>query len=501
MSAKELRKRKRLEAFRVPGAPRSNLLPVDLEGRGRVLIDSVRDAKTTHDNDISPSKRRSGGRRKKKGSNVVVKEEQHPIPSTSQEGTQKPNWLDHEFPWRLRMEEMAGAKKVEDEGRLKLIEEFLERDSDDDEDQEEITTANGESHHEAVARRTGGKMVPLPTKPELIKWGGLRSSHSSERKMFSCDPADARTALLAKRSVRSLSYRLQRKQVDDNEDEIVCICNGTNDGRQLVQCDGCETWYHLQCIGIKSIDELGREEDPWFCHSCRRSSSFEPEELLSSEPTFVPTDEEPRTHRMQDAPFFQPSSPHNSPSWSFERIPRTPTHRNADLEPPGLSSGSSWVNSSRHGPSTPRHTSHGIRVYNHDSSTYNRTFEESPFDPTSTPSRGIKFGVPFFTPRNPVWSARPPGLVQTPSKPSERDISSTRGGLTVLSSGFDGNQRSGGFGLGRFPSFDESPIRRSRLGEEPPLRRYPESPLASRSHPPVPLEESPIVRSKGKERL
>ncbi|KAF8724830.1 hypothetical protein AX14_008578 [Amanita brunnescens Koide BX004] len=497
---KELRKRKRLEAFRGPGVPRSNLLPVELEGRGRVLIDSARDT-STYNNDTT-SKRRGGGRRKKKGSKVAVQEEQNSIPSTVKRGTQKPNWLDHEFPWRLRTEEIAGAKKVENEVRLKLIEEFLDRDSDD-EDQEEITV-NGESHLEetqkALARGTGGKMVLLPTKSEL-KWGGLKSGYSSERKMFPCDPADARTALLAKRSVRSLSYRLQRRQVDDNEEEIVCICNGANDGRQLVQCDGCETWYHLQCIGIKSIDELGREEDPWFCQSCRgRSSSAEPRELLSSEPTFVPTDEELRTYRMQDAPFFQPSPSHNSPSWSFERVPKTPTHRNSYLEPPELSSGS-WVNSSGHGPSTPHHTSHGIRVYSHDSSAYNRSFEESPFDPTSTPSRGIKFGLPFLTPRNAVWSTRPPGLVQTPSKPSERDISSTRGGLTVLSSGFDGSQRSGGYGFGRFPSFDESPIRRSRSGEEPPLRRYPESPLASRSHPPILLEESPIVRSKGKEKL
>lgn len=504
MLEKELRKRKRLEAFRGPGAPRSNLLAVELEGRGRVLIDSTRDT-TTYENDPTPSKKRSGGRRKKKGSNVAVQEEQISIPSTSKRGTQKPNWLDHEFPWRLRTEEMAGAKKVENEVRLKLIEEFLDRDSDEEEDQDEVMI-NGESRLEdtqkTLARGTGGKMVPLPTKSGL-KWGGLKSPNSSERKMSPCDPADARTALLAKRSVRSLSYRLQRKQVldDDNEDEILCICNGANDGRQLVQCDGCETWYHLQCIGINSIDELGREEDPWFCLSCRsRSSSAETGQLLSREPTLVPTDEELRTHRMQDAPFFQPSPSHNSPSWSFERVPKTPIHRNSFLEPPELSSGS-WVNSSGHGPSTPHHTSHDIRVYSHDSSTYNHSFEESPFDPTSTPSRGIKFGLPFLTPRNAVWSTRPPGLVYTPSKPRERDISSTREGLTVLSSGFDSSQRSGGLGFGRFPSFDESPIRRSRSGEEPLLRRYPESPLASRSHPPILLEESPIMRSKGKEKL
>ena len=28
------------------------------------------------------------------------------------------------------------------------------------------------------------------------------------------------------------------------------------------------TWYHLECLGIKDIADLGREEDPWYCHNC-----------------------------------------------------------------------------------------------------------------------------------------------------------------------------------------------------------------------------------------
>ena len=29
------------------------------------------------------------------------------------------------------------------------------------------------------------------------------------------------------------------------------MCHGTDDGRELVQCDACSTWYHLECIGIE----------------------------------------------------------------------------------------------------------------------------------------------------------------------------------------------------------------------------------------------------------
>ncbi|KAF8624896.1 hypothetical protein AX15_005764 [Amanita polypyramis BW_CC] len=508
VSDKEFKKRKRLEAFRGErgfSVQRSNLLAMELQGRGRVLIDPTCETKATPSNNPSPTKKRTGGRRKKKSSGLKMREERNPIPPTSKEIEQRPNWIDHEFPWRLRTEEVAGVKKIEDENRLRLIKKFLDRDSDleDSDSDNGNNNDDNESHpvqfdgiQKEPTRMGRGKMISLPANTD--SWCGSRMSSLDKKTTIPYDPADARTALLAKKSVRALSYRLQRKQHATDDDEVVCICNGADNGRQLVQCDGCEAWYHLYCIGIKSIDELGREEDPWFCHSCKNRSSSEPE-VLSSEPTFVPTDDEPQTHRIYDTPFFQPSSPHNSPSWSFERGPRTPTHRASDLEPPSLSSGSSWIDSSRHGPSTPHNPSQGVRVYGHNSDTYNRPFDESPFDPTSTPSRGIKFGVPFMTPKNNVWSARPPGVIQTPSKPSGHGPSSSHGGLT---SALDNSQRSGGFDFspfGRFPPFGESPIRRSRSGEE--SRRFPDSPLASRSHQALPLEESPVIRVKGKEKL
>jgi len=53
----------------------------------------------------------------------------------------------------------------------------------------------------------------------------------------------------------------------EDEDDI-CICNTRGHGRLLVQCDSCQRWYHLQCIGIRTIAELGRAEDAWFCRSC-----------------------------------------------------------------------------------------------------------------------------------------------------------------------------------------------------------------------------------------
>ncbi|PFH50716.1 hypothetical protein AMATHDRAFT_60527 [Amanita thiersii Skay4041] len=519
-SEEDLRKRRRLDAFRLDmsGARRSSLVPVELEGKGRVLIDPGYERQDTFFLD-SPSKKR-GGRRKKKGKDAPEKEKQPGRPSSQSlvDLLQKPNWPDQVFPWSVRMEEMVSFIKAEEENRLQRIKRFLERESDDEDNDtsspdESCSILNGvdsrlmSALEEASAKRGRGKMVSLSTQVPQPGSGKPRG-----KRMFPTDPADARTALLAKRSVRTLSYRQQRRKrqvMDVGETDVVCICKGKDDGRDLVQCDGCETWYHLQCIGIKDIAELGREEDPWYCHICNTLSGLPSPDLedliLSSEPTFVPTDDTPQSHRIHDTPFFQLYPLHDSPSWTGPRIPRTPTrHETASDSEPGLSSGSSWIHSSHHGPRTPQHSSHGVRVYGRNITPLpdpvNNPFEESPFDPASTPSRGIKFGAPFMTPKTNVWSMRP-GLLQTPSKPSGR--SSNKVGSAFLSATLDGNQ-SGGYGFspfGRLPVFDESPIRRSKSGETPRPQQVFDSPLASRSPALMHSDGSPVMKFKGKDKI
>jgi hypothetical protein len=135
----------------------------------------------------------------------------------------------------------------------------------------------------------------------------------------------------------------------------------------------------------------------------------------SSEPTFVPTDERETPNTSYDPLFYQsfPASP--ATPWSASRPPRTPT-RGGGMEA-AISSGSS-NDPTRVGPSTPHFSSQGVKVYSTPGSFDTFGSDESNFDPTSTPSRGIKFGAPFATPKNTLWSARAQGLFQTPSRPS-----------------------------------------------------------------------------------
>jgi PHD-finger len=473
----------------------------------------------------SPTKKKAGSRRRKKGAELSPKERKALANTGAGEPLNRPNWPDAEFPWRLRTEERADLAKAEEAEKMRWIERFLDRASDDEDNGENTTIRtdhdevlpsaqwgviyDDETERPVPPKKGRGKMVPLIGDP-----AGTRTHLRRRNVFFPSDPADARAALLSKKSVRTLSYRQQkrRKQAEDEEsDEEVCICHGIDDGQELVQCDGCQTWYHLHCIGIRNIAELGREEDPWFCRACEeRNRSLSPEPVVIRQPTLVPTDEGPRLSRSHDPSLFQPSLQDSPMGWNPSRIPKTPTRSDHEYDHQ-LSSGSTWIDSSRHGPSTPYHSSQSVRVYT--SSTpgpfdgYSQ-YDESPFDPTSTPSRGIRFNAPFATPKN-VWSSRPNGLFQTPSRAGGRSSSSKSfGGPGTLSSTLDDNNGgNGGFWvspLGRTAPDDDSPVRRSKPGDGPKMRRIMDSPLASRSTgslPPHLFDESPVMRSKGKDRL
>jgi len=500
---KQLKKLKRLAAFRSDSQTNNKLCPVEVDGKGRVLVDAPTEDRIppSSPEPVSP-KKRAVNKRKRKVNDSATSRKGLSVPGNLDDSIGKPNWPDSEFPWKLRSEERLELEKAEEEERLRWIERFLDRDSDDE---EEIDSTPSEPTTYGVNLETTPPHARLPSfyrpgraehtaRPTVL----LNNSHTGGpvRKVgFPSDPADARAALLSKRSVRALSFRQQRRQreLDDEDEEIVCICHGTDDGRELVQCDACQTWYHLQCIGIRSVAELGREEDPWFCRRCvarSRSPSTEPEDLLSSEPTFVPTDEEPNVRRS-DTPFFQPGIS-DSPNWSVPRMPKTPTRG----YPPSDSS-RSWLDSSRGGPSTPQQAAPPVKIYSSPYDAYQNYVDESPFDPTSTPSRGIRFHAPFATPKSSGWMPRNNNLFQSPSRnvvrgPANKTANSSVHHLIPEDSG--SRITPGSEYPGRRIQYDESPIRRAE--DFALTNRTLNSPKSRAMHLSY-LEESPVMRSLG----
>lgn len=423
----EQRKRRRLDAFHpksIDYAPKK-LRPMNFDGLGRVVI-GLDDHELSAVLRGTPSKRRVSSRRKRKG--VEASKENQ---SSSMDVVQiRPNWPDSEYPWRMRVEETAKMLKAEDDGKERRIARWMDGSTDEEEESDQK----------------------------------LPSEYS--------DPADARIALLAKFGA------LPPRRVQANtskEDSTICICKGKDDGRPSVLCETCTTWYHLSCIGIANPKELGEDEDPWYCSRCMRKQSV-PDlmeaSLLSKEPVLVPNTEDVHPIQVWDPPFYQPPVSQDSPMiWCSTHPPCTPTRRPSSLD-------ASFSSESRYLPITP---SHGLGA---DPTIYhfqNSSLEDSPFDPTSTPSRGFKLGI---TPRDGLWSNRG-SFFQTPSKSSHRSARQTADETRSIY---------------RYLLRGESPTR--NLRSEP--TQSPSPPRISIRSSFVPLsdlEDSPIMRSRGIEQL
>lgn len=383
---REAKKRKRLAAFQTYESLtnlRRKLMPVYLEGKGRVLLDvSPEDGLADDD---TPRKRKKNRRRQATGA--------HPTESPGGKRSTRaapapivgPNWPDLQFPWSVRLRERVLANQAEEEERLRRIAEFLERDSGDEEsgsDEEPSAWGQVEDGPPKRARMGRGKMVPLHANP-----GGGRLVKGSV--YLPSGPADARAALLSKKAARRLRYRLDHpeteaaREEDDDDSTISCVCHGRNDGEEAVQCDRCDRWYHLSCVGLQSVDDLGSADAAWYCPKCERTPS--PELIPSSEPTLVPSEERaaPRTPRD---PLFYDASVQESPlaeAFSF-RVPPS----------------SAWGSSPGKDPATPfsRATRNMFATPNFLSSSPLKEREREVFDPAVTPSRGDGRYALFQTP-------------------------------------------------------------------------------------------------------
>lgn len=509
INEREATKRRRLEAFRrVPTRAKTSLHPVEVEGKGRVLLDVGAEEVSELLEELQSSaagkkrgakKRRRVGPGSRGGKTRTVKEETKP-PSV-REGAPL-DWPDEEFPWNVRTHERRELEAAEEADRMQWIGKFLDEDSD-------AKSSEAAQDEDVPPIRLDQADPPPPAQHEHARMlpSSSRGGPTPQSMLFPSDPADARAALLSKQSVRALAARRRlhvQSSADGNEEEVLCICRGKDDGRELVQCDDCRTWYHLECLGIEDIAELGREEDPWYCHNCVTLMN----NLPVSEPTFAPVEEENPPRRRRDPLFFEALQ--DSPAGSDWRIP---LHGPGPMTPKAnraraidASSRSSF--GSRNGPHTPRNSSASaerVRVYTTPSAD-ERIFHDddiSPFDPTSTPSRGMRVGASvgtvFATPKWQVPVPPPPPLppttttTTTHASPSPHRDGNRAGGVVLpLSSPY------------RTSPHEDTPVDRSAPRPPFPSKRMQESPLTGRGgvvrgYPYSQGSPAPLGR-KGKER-
>jgi hypothetical protein len=61
-----------------------------------------------------------------------------------------------------------------------------------------------------------------------------------------------------------------QKRQEDKDDKPYCLCRRSiSDANiEMVQCDACEDWYHLECVNLSPamVDQIGKYMCPVCCH-------------------------------------------------------------------------------------------------------------------------------------------------------------------------------------------------------------------------------------------
>ncbi|KAK4057081.1 hypothetical protein OIO90_001981 [Microbotryomycetes sp. JL221] len=141
--------------------------------------------------------------------------------------------------------------------------------------------------------------------------------------------------------------RLSKGKSVAHQGVVNCTCGRIQIGDEsegMVQCDDCQDWLHLDCVGISSIK---RVPSPWFCERCasdegnrsmkrsKRAGSpginVSPSTpVLASEPTLVATSFSPRPsgnfYRSNGGDLLLAPSPTASPTRRHVQVPRSPQH-------------------------------------------------------------------------------------------------------------------------------------------------------------------------------
>lgn len=194
------------------------------------------------------------------------------------------NWPDSiDGPWSRASQHLTDRN----EKKRKAIQQWLEEDSDEDipseqqvqqhpmvakvlmdrKRQEEIIRAFASTQESSITPvkpkkrgrkpllKTGSSVTPSKRKLAKLRRSKI-STPSSLRHQHLPDSVSPSSTALMTPSRRAAAANAQ----------IGCQCGRADDGSPMILCDGCNSWYHMGCIGLTDASSLGEEE--WFCLMC-----------------------------------------------------------------------------------------------------------------------------------------------------------------------------------------------------------------------------------------
>jgi PHD-finger len=107
------------------------------------------------------------------------------------------------------------------------------------------------------AKKGTAQQVTKKRKVETSAESSPAPSKATSRSRKNATPA-SRTA--ARKSKAQQSTEPEEEETDDGQrynkdgEEIYCVCKKEDDGSPMINCEGCQDWFHIRCIKVKETD-------------------------------------------------------------------------------------------------------------------------------------------------------------------------------------------------------------------------------------------------------
>ena len=76
------------------------------------------------------------------------------------------------------------------------------------------------------------------------------------------------TKTITKFPILKVKHRITDRISYTQQCLVYCICRLPDDGREMVGCDVCHEWFHLDCLGLTEAPKT----DIWYCSQCQKLS-------------------------------------------------------------------------------------------------------------------------------------------------------------------------------------------------------------------------------------
>ncbi|KAK6200253.1 uncharacterized protein RJT21DRAFT_114679 [Scheffersomyces amazonensis] len=111
--------------------------------------------------------------------------------------------------------------------------------------------------------QVNNKKVKIEDQPQT-------QTQTQTRLAYSITPEDKNGNDVEEESVEEIAKQYKKfknaAKFDLNSEELFCICRKPDNGEMMVQCDGCEEWFHFKCMKLKQ--ENSNLIAKFFCKFC-----------------------------------------------------------------------------------------------------------------------------------------------------------------------------------------------------------------------------------------